>query len=436
MTGHIYIYGEVGKQVTLDTVLKEISPKNSEYIVHVHSPGGDVFEGYAIYNAIKNTGKSITVQIEGVCASIATLIASAGTKIIMNTKSQFMVHNPKITSVSGDHKELRNVAAQLERIKTQLIQSWLGRTSLSEEELSKMYDNETWLTPEQAKDFGFVDEVQEVLKAVAYAKVNISASQDQSVFKVGDKVKVKDEFVHEPAHKGMIMTISEISTPALALKMEDGNIHKWYVDNEIEITNDNAMEDKKTLMNSITKMLNQLFGTEEKPKNMMETLTDGRMIIVPDDPDWVGKPVTLEDGSPLPAGEHELASGKIIVVGDGSTITEVKEMGPPEDNKTEDMEALKKLEAAEARIKELESALEAQSNTAAEAVAKAKSFENKLNVELPTLKAEIDKLKNTTVGDTTPPAKATKLPFGDKPTGPDPLAEFFKNKVRDVRNTD
>jgi ATP-dependent protease ClpP protease subunit len=376
MIGHIYIYGEVGKQVTLDTVLKEISPKNSEYIVHIHSPGGDVFEGYAIYNAIKNTGKNITVQIEGVCASIATLIAAAGSKIIMNAKSQFMVHNPKITSVSGDHKDLRNVAAQLERIKTQLIESWLGRTSLSVEQLSTMYDNETWLTPEQAKDLGFVDEVQEVLRAVASADF------------------------------------------------------KYY----------KHMNDKTSILNSIRKLFNQLFEGEELPKNMTDTLSDGKVITIQsEDGDWTGKKVTLEDGSPLPAGEHTLASGRTISVDDAGTITEVKEpeaKTEEEPENTEDMKALEKLAAAEARIKELESALEAQSNTAAKAEAKAKSFENKLNIELPTLKAEIDKLKNTTVGDTTPPAKATKLPFEAGPVGSNPLADFFKNKVRDVRNTD
>jgi ATP-dependent protease ClpP protease subunit len=374
MTGHIYVYGEVGKQVTLDTVLKEISPKNDSYIVHIHSPGGDVFEGYAIYNAIKNTGKNITVQIEGVCASIATLIAAAGSKIIMNAKSQFMVHNPKITSVSGDHKDLRNVAAQLERIKTQLIESWLGRTSLTVQQLSDMYDNETWLTPEQAKDLGFVDEVQEVLKAVASADF------------------------------------------------------KYY----------KHMEDKKTILTSIRKLFNQLF--DEEPKNMTDTLSDGKVIVIQaEDGDWKGKKVTFEDGSALPAGEHTLASGRVITVDESGTIASVKEpeaKTEEEPENTEDMKVKEENEQLKARIKELESALEAQSNTAAKAEAKAKSFENKLNIELPTLKAEIDKLKNTTVGDTTPPAKATKLPFEGQPQGKDPLAEFFKNRVRDVRNTD
>jgi ATP-dependent protease ClpP protease subunit len=374
MIGHIYVYGEVGKQVTLDTVLKEISPKNDSYIVHIHSPGGDVFEGYAIYNAIKNTGKNITVQIEGVCASIATLIAAAGSRIIMNAKSQFMVHNPKITSVSGDHKDLRNVAAQLERIKTQLIESWLGRTSLTVQQLSDMYDNETWLTPEQAKDLGFVDEVQEVLKAVASADF------------------------------------------------------KYY----------KHMEDKKTILTSIRKLFNQLF--DEEPKNMTDTLADGKVITVQsEDGDWTGKKVTFEDGSALPAGEHTLASGRVITVDESGTIASVKEpeaKKEEEPENTEDMKVKEENEQLKARIKELESALEAQSNTAAKAEAKAKSFENKLNIELPTLKAEIDKLKNTTVGDTTPPAKATKLPFEGQPQGKDPLAEFFKNRVRDVRNTD
>ena len=133
-----------------------------------------------------------------------------------------------------------------------------------------------------------------------------------------------------------------------------------------------------------------------------------------EDGDWVGKKVTLEDGSPLPAGEHTLASGRKITVdetGTIATVTEPEAKQEEEPENTQEMEALKKLEAAEARIKELESALEAQSATAAKAEAKAKTFENKLNIELPTLKAEIDKLKNTTVGDTSAPAKATKLPF-------------------------
>jgi ATP-dependent protease ClpP protease subunit len=372
--GHIYIYGEVGKQVTLDTVLKEITPKNSAYIVHIHSNGGDVFEGYAIYNAIKNTGKNITVHIEGVCASIATLIAAAGSKIVMNTKSQFMIHNPRISSMGGDAKDLRNVAGQLDKIKSQLIDSWIGRTSLSMEQLSEMYDHETWLSPEQAKEMGFVDEVQEVLKAAASA-----------------------------------------------------DLKKYY-----------HMENKSILegINNLSKMVAKFFN----PKNATETLSDGRVVVTPDDEDWTGKPITLEDGTPLEDGTFTLSGGAIITVA-GGAITEKKEPEAktketkPEEEKPEDMELKEKLATAEARIKELESAIEASTKTATTAEAKAKSFENKLNTEVKAVKDELEKLKNTTAGDSTPPKKAEKVITNQaQPT--DGFQAWAKTNLFDKRNTD
>lgn len=373
MTGHIYIYGEVGKQVTLDTVLKEITPKITNYIVHIHSPGGDVFDGFAIYNALKNTGKEITVHIEGVCASIATLIAAAGNKIIMNTKSQFMIHNPRISSMGGEAKDLRNVAGQLDKIKSQLIDSWVGRTTLSAQELNQMYDHETWLTPEQALEMGFVDEVREVLKAAASADI------------------------------------------------------KKY----------NRMEDKKTFLARMTKLVENFFN----PKNMTETLSDGRVIMVPDEGEWSGAPVTLEDGSPLEDGTFTLAGGKTITVA-GGVITEVTEPEAkteekPED-KPEDMELKEKLAASEARIKELESALQAQSQVAAKAEAKAKKFENQLNTDLKAVQEQLKKFENTTVGDTKAPEKATKPVLVDDQGQPiiDPQQAWFQKNILDKRNTD
>lgn len=371
MTGHIYIYGEIGKQVTLDTVLKEITPKASDYVVHIHSNGGDVFEGYAIYNAIKNTGKEISVFIEGVCASIATLIASSASpgKIIMNTKSQFMIHNPRISSMSGDSKDLRSVAGQLDKIKSQLIDSWIGRTSLNQEQLSKMYDNETWLTPEQAKEMGFVDEVQEVLKAVA--------SADIKKFKY--------------------------------------------------------MEDKKSFIKEIIKSIENFWN----PKNLTDTLADGTVIVVPDEEPWTGKSITTEEGSPLPPGEHTLASGRTVVVGEDGNVSEVREpeakTEQEEPANEEDMKLKAELETAQARIKELESALQATSDGKTKAEAKAKSFENKMNTELKALSEKLAKIENTTVGDTTPPDKGVKntIPSQSLNGIADPMQRFFAQVVND-----
>jgi len=371
--GHIYIYGEVGKQVTLDTVLKEINPKATSYEVHIHSPGGEVFEGYAIYNAIKNTGKPITVKIEGVCASIATLIAATGTQIIMNSKAQFMIHNPRV-QIGGEAKDLRNAAGQLDRIKSQLIDSWVGRTNLSVEQLSDMYDHETWLTPEQAKEMGFVDEVQEVLKAAASA-----------------------------------------------------DIKKYY-----------SMESNTilTAITNLSKQVAKLFS----PKNATDTLEDGTIVVVPEDGDWTGQPITLEDGTPLPDGDYTLASGRMITVAAGAITTvtepEAKTEEPATDEKPADMELKEQLAQAQARIKELESAVEASTKTATTAEAKAKTFENKFNTELKTVQAELTKIKNATAGDETPPKKAEKVIMTNQGEITDPMQAWYKKNIIDKRNTD
>ena len=388
MTGHLWVYGIIGeapkgateKYYSFKNFLDELDPKATDYTVHIYSPGGDVFEGQAIYNSLKNTGKSIKVLIEGVCASIATLIAGTADpgKLFINSNSQFMVHPPKFSNISGDEHDLRTGAEQLAQIKTLLVSVYRKRTGLPEDKVRAIVDRTTWMLPEEAKSLGFVDQVVESMKALAFANF-----------------KNKD--------------------------MEDKNVILTAIEN---------------LGNKISQMFTKP-KNEDAPKNITRTTSDGKAVVLPEGEEVIGKPITYEDGSPVPAGEIVLDDETVIVVDENSTIADIKtaEPAPPED-KTGDMEAQKKLEAAEARIKELESALEAQTANATQATAKMKNLETKFNADLKIVNDELNKIKNTTVGDTTPPAKATKLPFGDKPTGPDPLAEFFKNKVRDVRNTD
>lgn len=383
MTGHIFIYGIIGtapkgateKYYSFEDFQREITGDFSDYIVHIISPGGDVFQGQAIYNALVNTGKKIKVQIEGVCASIATLIAGAASpgELVMQENSQFMVHNPKFTSIGGDANQLRTGAVQLDQIKSLLISVYRQRTGMSEAELWKLYDQETWMLPAQAKQMGFVDDVVPAHRAVAFADFN----------------------------------------------------------------NLNDMENQKTILDAIADLGKKITGLF-RPKNMTETLQDGRVIMVEtEDGDWTGKRVTLQEGGPLEPGEYTLASGKKFTVGPDSTITEVMEPQPTEQDQPEDMETKKKLEAAEARIKELESALETRNDAAAKAEARATAAEIKIKTDLKAVQDELEKIKTTTVGDHQPD-RGAKLPVGSdgSPLMEDPMKSWYKKNIFDVRNTD
>lgn len=325
MKGDIFIYGGIGTEVgeiSADEVRRQISANKdaSELTVHIISPGGDVFEGEAIYNALKNSGKKLTGHIEGTCASIATLIIGACDKIIMNKTGRFMIHNPKISGFNrdADSRELRSVAQQLDQIKGLLIDVWRKKPSIKVEndKLWELYDNETWLTAEQAEQMGFVDESVDAIKAVAKVDLN-------------------------------------------------------------KIRND--MKDTSQLKAMFSRVINLL-----KFKNEMEeTLQDGtKVIVMSEDGDFTGKQVVYEDGSPLPPGEHPLVSGKVLVVGDNSTITEVKEAEAPADNA---MDKDKEIENLKAQLAEATTKLNDATNQLSQA-----------NANVATAKAETMKFKNRT----------------------------------------
>lgn len=390
MTCTLWIYGIIGeappkaadKHYSFQDFQKEFDPNADDYVVHIFSPGGDVFQGFAMYNALKNTGKSITVQINGVCASIATLIAGAASpgKLLINEQSQYLVHNPRFNNISGDANELRAGADQLDQIKTLLINVYRKRTGLSEEALWEVLNAQKTMTASQAQQLGFVDEVMESMKAVAYADVKFLKYMEQN-------------------------TILQ------------------------------AIENLGKQIEKIWKPKNEEI---KQPKNMTVTTTDGVVLMVmSEDGEWVGKQVSTEDGQPLPAGTYTLEGGKTLVVGENSTIAEVKEAEAQQTEEPEDMKAKEELEKAQARIKELESALEARNNEAVQTEAKVKTLENKINVDIKNLTDELNKIKNTTAGDDSKPDLGVKKQFNDgKQPVLDPMQQWFKTNILDKRNTD
>lgn len=143
---HIYIYDEIGQsfwgegcssKLIVDEVNKAKSEKAEEIHLHINSPGGSVFEGFAIYNTLKSSGIKTVAKIEGMCASIATLIALAADTVEMGEYSSFMIHNP-FTSVDGDASKMAQAAEMLSKIESQLISAYVTKTGKTEEEIRNM----------------------------------------------------------------------------------------------------------------------------------------------------------------------------------------------------------------------------------------------------------------------------------------------------------
>ncbi|MBA4756284.1 MAG: Clp protease ClpP [Sphingobium sp.] len=168
----ILIYGIVGDEwdgLDAKTIFALIAGGDGDIVVRINSPGGYVMEGLAIFNAIvgaKAAGRKVTVHIDGLAASMASVIAMAGDEIIMADNALMMIHNPWDVAI-GDARELRAAADKLDIIRDQLVRIYSGQTGISAEDLIAMLDAETWLTSEQALEQNFITSVTEASSASA-----------------------------------------------------------------------------------------------------------------------------------------------------------------------------------------------------------------------------------------------------------------------------
>lgn len=165
----IYIYDEIGfwggtaRQFVSDlNALGNINHIN----LHINSPGGDVFEGIAIFNALKNHGASITVYVDGVAASMASVIAMAGDPIIMPENAFMMIHKPWGVS-GGDANDMRDYADLLDKVEGVLLPAYAQKTGKTTDEIAAMLADETWMSGAECLAHGFADQVTPAVKAMA-----------------------------------------------------------------------------------------------------------------------------------------------------------------------------------------------------------------------------------------------------------------------------
>ena len=164
-SAELILYGSIGSDEYWDDISDKAFKQDIENLgdvenitLHINSPGGSVFSAVAIANTLKNHKAKITANIDGLAASAATIITSACDTVKMPKNALFMVHNP-ITFAYGNNQDMQKTLEMLNKVKNSIIETYLNKAKTDKETLSELMDNETWMTAEEAKEYGFVDEI-------------------------------------------------------------------------------------------------------------------------------------------------------------------------------------------------------------------------------------------------------------------------------------
>lgn len=169
----VFIYDRIGESfwdegITAKQFAQDLRAITATQIdLHLNSPGGSVFDGQAIYNALLRHPASVTTYIDGLAASIASVIALAGDHVVMADNALFMIHNPS-AAARGDANEMRKMADLLDKVCGVMVNTYEDKTGMDRDELEAAVDAETWYTAAEALEAGFIDEIG-VEQAIAAA---------------------------------------------------------------------------------------------------------------------------------------------------------------------------------------------------------------------------------------------------------------------------
>ena len=134
----------------------ELNAGSGAVTIWINSPGGDCVAASQIYSMLMDYAGEVTVKIDGIAASAASVIAMAGTKVLMSPTALMMIHNPS-TAAFGDHNDMQKAIDLLEEVKQSIINAYEIKTGLSRAKLSHLMDAETWLSAHKAVELGFAD---------------------------------------------------------------------------------------------------------------------------------------------------------------------------------------------------------------------------------------------------------------------------------------
>ena len=174
-------------------VIAELTDENEELKVIINSPGGDVQAGQEIYSILKGIKNHVTVEVQSIAASAASMVAMAGDNVRMSPVSLLMIHNAS-TCTSGDYRDMQHTADVLQTVNTAIMQAYIAKTGKTEDELKDMMDRETWLTANQCLENGFANEIikDEKQSIITNAMIGRLSVTDEMIAKVKAEKSAKD----------------------------------------------------------------------------------------------------------------------------------------------------------------------------------------------------------------------------------------------------
>ena len=263
----VYIFDEIGMGgVNAQGFIEEIkSFKDSPMNLHINCVGGDVFDGMAIFNIIKKRTAKTTVYIEGIAASMGSVIALAADSVVMAENSLFMIHNAW-GGAMGEAKEMKKTAKLLDKISGEIADIYVKKTKLPYDKVKEMMDEETWLNAEEALELGFIDSISDAIK--------VAAKYDVSKFKNITNKEIKNKLSTNIKSKKMT---DELKTWFNG-KVEDiiARVKSENVDTDSKSKIEVTMSDEAEILNKFSDFeskITEINGSVTELEGEKETLT-------------------------------------------------------------------------------------------------------------------------------------------------------------------
>ena len=223
----IGMFGISAKQFISDL---QAVPADHSILLKIHSPGGEVFDGNAIFTALQRRG-NVEVQIEGIAASMATVISLAGSPVKMSANGFYMIHNPWGSAV-GDSSEMRKQAELLDRIRQNMVNAYAAKSGQEPALIESWMDAETWFTAEQAQAAGFVDEITDGMALAASANfralakyrnapANLTALALQMENPSAPEIVSEEPLVEEPIEATVVSESAPEPQPEVVAEVEE-----------------------------------------------------------------------------------------------------------------------------------------------------------------------------------------------------------------------